>query len=199
MNIRHLVLPYGITELCQHWLGWWLVAYLVPSQWLNQCWLIVNWMLRKKLHWNLNPNQINFIQENAFENGVCFSLDSCVIIIKSLRVTGGHWFWSGSNAAMPSLGMAWLLWLPGKTLEAISFKLHMIYLCASENVLVAILVTWGQGHAATQVLKCLSRPHYGVGWAVRFLAVGTIGQEERPPQGQLWMEQCLTSLKYWPI
>ena len=39
----------------------------------------------------------------------------------------------------------------------------------------------------------------GVGGAVRFLVVGTIGQEERPPLGQLWMEQCLTSLKYWPI
>ena len=26
-----------------------------------------------------------------------------------------------------------------------------------------------------------------------------IGQEERPPRGQLWMEQCLTLLKYWPI
>ena len=23
--------------------------------------------------------------------------------------------------------------------------------------------------------------------------------EERPPRGQLWMEQCLTPLKYWPI
>ena len=40
---------------------------------------------------------------------------------------------------------------------------------------------------------------YGVGGAVRFLVVGTIGQEERPPRGQLWMEQCLTLLKYWPI
>ena len=39
----------------------------------------------------------------------------------------------------------------------------------------------------------------GVGGAVRFFVVGTIGQEERPPRGQLWMEQCLTSLKYWPI
>ena len=39
----------------------------------------------------------------------------------------------------------------------------------------------------------------GVGGAVRFLVVGTIGQGERPPRGQLWMEQCLTSLKYWPI
>ena len=34
----------------------------------------------------------------------------------------------------------------------------------------------------------------GVGGAVRFLVVGTIGQKERPPRGQLWMEQCLTSL-----
>ena len=33
----------------------------------------------------------------------------------------------------------------------------------------------------------------GVGGAVRFLVVGTIGQEERPPRGQLWMEQCVTS------
>ena len=39
----------------------------------------------------------------------------------------------------------------------------------------------------------------GVDGAVRFLVVGTIGKEERPPQGQLWMEQYLISLKYWPI
>ena len=41
--------------------------------------------------------------------------------------------------------------------------------------------------------------HKGVGGAVRFLVVGIIGKEERPPQGQLWMEQYLISLKYWPI
>ena len=39
----------------------------------------------------------------------------------------------------------------------------------------------------------------GVGGAVKFLVVGTIGKEERPPRGQLWMEQYLISLKYWPI
>ena len=39
----------------------------------------------------------------------------------------------------------------------------------------------------------------GVGGAVRFLVVGTIGTEERPPRGQLWMEQYLISLKYWLI
>ena len=39
-------------------------------------------------------------------------------------------------------------------------------------------------------------PVDGGGWGC---VVGTIGQGERPPWGQLWMEQCLTSLKYWPI
>ena len=39
----------------------------------------------------------------------------------------------------------------------------------------------------------------GVGGAVRFVVVGTIGKEERQPRGQLWMEQYLISLKYWPI
>ena len=28
---------------------------------------------------------------------------------------------------------------------------------------------------------------------------GSIGKKERPPRGQLWMEQYLISLKYWPI
>ena len=40
---------------------------------------------------------------------------------------------------------------------------------------------------------------FGVGGAVRFLVVGTIGKEERPLRGHLWMEQYLISLKYWPI
>ena len=39
----------------------------------------------------------------------------------------------------------------------------------------------------------------GVGGAVQFLVVGTIGKEERPPRGQLWMEQYFILLKYWPI
>ena len=31
----------------------------------------------------------------------------------------------------------------------------------------------------------------GMGAAVRILVVGTFGKEERPPQGQFWMEQSL--------
>ena len=39
----------------------------------------------------------------------------------------------------------------------------------------------------------------GVGEALRFIVVDTIGKEERPQQGQFWKEQYLISLKYWPI
>ena len=38
---------------------------------LSQCWLIVNWTLRDKFHWNFSRNSNIFIQENAFKNGVC--------------------------------------------------------------------------------------------------------------------------------
>ena len=50
------------------------------------------------------------------------------------------------------------------------------------------------------ILFCGHYSHFdGVGGAVRFLVVGIIGIEKRPPRGQLWMEQYLISLKYWPI
>ena len=38
---------------------------------MNQCWTIVNWTFRNKLQWNFNRNSNIFIQEIAFENGVC--------------------------------------------------------------------------------------------------------------------------------
>ena len=41
-----------------------------PSHYLNHCWNIVNWTLRKKLQWNLNRNWNIFIQEKALENVV---------------------------------------------------------------------------------------------------------------------------------
>ena len=49
----------------------WLVAWSAPSHYLNQCWNIFNWTLRKKLQWNFNRNFNTFIQENALERIVC--------------------------------------------------------------------------------------------------------------------------------
>ena len=45
----------------------WLVTWLAPSHYLNQCWIVVNWTLRNKFQWNLNQNSNIFIQENVFE------------------------------------------------------------------------------------------------------------------------------------
>ena len=38
---------------------------------LNQCWNIVNWTLRNKLHWKFNRNANIFIHENAIGSVVC--------------------------------------------------------------------------------------------------------------------------------
>ena len=42
-----------------------------------------------------------------------------------------------------------------------------------------------------------SAPEQGGGWGCEVSCVATIGKEERPLRGQLWMEQYLISLKYW--
>ena len=54
-----------------HWFISWLVAWTAASHYLNQCWNIVNWILRNKLQWNFNRNSNIFIGENTFENVVC--------------------------------------------------------------------------------------------------------------------------------
>ena len=41
----------------------------MPSHYLDQCSLIVNWNLRNKHQWNLNKNTKLFIQENTREKG----------------------------------------------------------------------------------------------------------------------------------
>ena len=62
---------YMRQSTIHHWFIPWLVAWSAPSQYLNQCWNIVNWTLRNKLHWNFNRNSNIFIQENALRNVVC--------------------------------------------------------------------------------------------------------------------------------
>ena len=38
---------------------------------MNQCWNIVNWIIKNKFQWILNLNLYIFIQENAFKNVIC--------------------------------------------------------------------------------------------------------------------------------
>ena len=40
-----------VSESGQHWFRQWLVTYSAPSHYLNQCWVVVNWTLRKNLQW----------------------------------------------------------------------------------------------------------------------------------------------------
>ena len=44
---------------------------MAPSHYLNQYWLIVNWILRNELQWNWNQSTRCFIHENAFKNVIC--------------------------------------------------------------------------------------------------------------------------------
>ena len=45
-----------VSELGQHWVGKWLVAYSAPSHHLNQCRVIVNWTVSNELQRNVNRN-----------------------------------------------------------------------------------------------------------------------------------------------
>ena len=68
---KGLTLPSTVSEPGQHWFEQWIVAYSVPSHYLNQWWFIVNWTLRNELRWNFNQNIIFFIHKNASESIVC--------------------------------------------------------------------------------------------------------------------------------
>ena len=72
-TLFHLpLLPHMcINELGQHWFREWHAASSVPSHYLSQCWLIVNWTLTNKLQWNSNESKKLFIHQNAFENVIC--------------------------------------------------------------------------------------------------------------------------------
>ena len=66
-----LVLHTCVSDPDQYWFRKWLGAYSAPSHYLNKCWFIVNWILRKKFQWKFNRNSNIFVRENAFEKVVC--------------------------------------------------------------------------------------------------------------------------------
>ena len=58
----------------------------MPSHYLNQCWTIVNWPVRKKLQWKFSQNTKLLIHKNASENIVC---EMVAILSRGKCVT--HW------------------------------------------------------------------------------------------------------------
>ena len=56
-----------VIELGQHWLKYLLVTCSAPSHCLNQSSLIINWTLKNKFKWNLNPYMKFFIMKMHFK------------------------------------------------------------------------------------------------------------------------------------
>ena len=81
-----------VNELGHHWSRLWLVACSAPTYYLNQCWLIVNYLLRNKLQWNSNQHTKRFINENAFKSVVC---DMAVILSRR------RWIMKAGFSSMP--------------------------------------------------------------------------------------------------
>ena len=63
----------------------------MPSYYLNQCWLIVNWTIINKLQWNFRWNSHFFIGKNAFENAAAKRQPFCLglNVLKSSEVLQG--------------------------------------------------------------------------------------------------------------
>ena len=87
----------------QIWVKYWFVTYSVPSHYLNQHWLIVNWIRGNIFHWNLNQNATIFMEENEFV--VC---NTAAIVSRHQYVKTYIWSWQCS-ANMQHLGTACLL------------------------------------------------------------------------------------------
>ena len=74
---------------------------MVPSHFLNQCWIIVNWTVGNKFPWNFIKNSNIFISQNAFENVNCemaslfvsASMYKCTLdnSVKDGNVSGEHY------------------------------------------------------------------------------------------------------------
>ena len=95
-------------------IGTWLVAWPMPSHYLNQCCNIVNWTTRNTLQWDLYRHLHIFITENAFENVIrklvaILSQPLCVAILKYFAhkthppQSHGKFKYSSNNHAKPWL------------------------------------------------------------------------------------------------
>ena len=97
---------------------------LSPDQhqaiYLNQHWLIVNWTLMSKLHWNLNQNTKFFIHDNAYENAVC---EMATILSR------GRWV-KRTPYLIISIGKLWDIYCEycGKNCDVI-MELHCTVIC----------------------------------------------------------------------
>ena len=72
-----------------------LVAYSMPSHYINQWWVVVNWTLRNKRQWDFNQSTKLFIKQSAYQNIVCemaalLSRPQCVKCVTTNHIHDGH-------------------------------------------------------------------------------------------------------------
>ena len=75
----------------------------MASHYLNQCLIILNWALRKKLQWNFNQNKKLFIHENVSEYIVC----ETAAILSRVRWVKSGITWSDIGYRGARLGFQW--------------------------------------------------------------------------------------------
>ena len=88
-----------VSRQDHHWFRWWLVAYSVPSHYLNQWWHIVNQPLRKTFQWNIICNLKVFTQGSTEISSVklrqfCPGLNMltvCILNSGTMTFFPSHW------------------------------------------------------------------------------------------------------------
>ena len=121
---------YMSQQTNHHWFRSWLVAWTVPSHYLNQWRNIVNLTLMNNLQWNSNQYSNIFIKENPFQNVVwkmaaILSRPQCVngpdvptfIFSSSSCLRNMAWWRSTSGSSS---------WRPGKQMTHNYWK-HVFY------------------------------------------------------------------------
>ena len=127
----------------------------MPSHKLNQCWNIINLILRNTLQWNFYQNSYIFIQENVFRN-VVFKVarilprPQCVKTVILWRYTEWNnvimkWYWTSINFCEN------VLWIyPHHQIAIIYFIWYYVYtllkIFKGTVMIFSMLWTWGQFH-----------------------------------------------------
>ena len=73
------------------------MAYLAPSHYLNQFWVIANWTLGNKFQWNFNKNSLC----HAFENTVCKMAAILLWPPCVKHFFDGQWLWQALGGGCP--------------------------------------------------------------------------------------------------
>ena len=126
-----------VRQSLVHWFRQWLVAWSVPSHYLNQCWYMymVNSNLRNRFQWNLNCNLNIFIQGKAFENvwkmAAILSWPQCVNSLWPSETVWLHTFGSTFAQVMTCY------------LTTLS---HCLNQCLLNHRWCAVTISWGQLH-----------------------------------------------------